>query len=203
MDAPPARRNARALLDALTRTLPADGTVLEIGCGPGQHAAAFAHPLAPRRWLPTDPQPDPVESAASWADLVPDGRNRPLLPRTLDVTMAPDAWPVARDDGITALFSANVIHITPWAVTEALFAGAAFHLSAGGRAILYGPFRRNGDFTGDGDRGFDAWLKEKNPDFGVRDLEGDVTPLAGEHGFALVDTIAMPANNLLVAFEKR
>jgi len=202
LDSPPARRNAVAVLEALRRALPPTGTVLEIGCGPGQHAAAFAHALAPRGWLPTDPSPEAVASAGLWRAAVPEGRARPEAARLLDVTAAPDAWPVSPADQVRALFSANVIHIAPPEVMLALIEGAAHHLPAQGRLLLYGPFRRDGAFSGDGDVKFDAWLREKDPRFGIRCLDQELRPGAEAAGFALVETAPMPANNLLVVFQK-
>jgi hypothetical protein len=49
---------------------------------------------------------------------------------------------------------------------------------------------------------FDESLKLRNPDWGVRDLDRDLVPLADASGLALQSVTDMPANNLLVRFRK-
>src|SRR3546814_5180154 len=48
-------------------------------------------------------------------------------------------WPIARADAILCI---NMIHISPWAATEGLMAGAERVLGPGGVLYLYGPYRR-------------------------------------------------------------
>ena len=48
---------------------------------------------------------------------------------------------------------------------------------------------------------FDESLKSRDPAWGIRDL-ADVTALAEAHGLKLAERIAMPANNLIVVFER-
>ncbi len=207
-DAPPGRRNARAILAAL-RELVTDAanlesgpaTLLEIGSGPGLHAAAFADPLAPVRWLPTDHATDNHASILAWTDAIPVGRARPLPPRVLDAS-APDTWPLDETESVRVIFSANVIHIAPWSVALGLFDGAGRVLPKGGLLLLYGPFRRHGAFTGDGDAAFQEWLLSLDSRYGVRDLDGEVIPAAAAHGLVFDHTRPMPANNLMVVFRK-
>ncbi|MEO1592063.1 MAG: DUF938 domain-containing protein [Cyanobacteria bacterium J06632_22] len=61
-------RNRDPILAVLRQVLPTAGTVLEIASGTGQHAAYFAPQLAPRYWLPSDPQPQCRASIAAWRD---------------------------------------------------------------------------------------------------------------------------------------
>lgn len=201
-EAPSALRNARPILGALTEVLSGrSGTVLEIGSGSGLHAAAFAAPLAPIAWLPTDADSANLVSVAAWRDAVPEGAARPLEPRLLDAT-DPDRWPIHDADALTAIHAANMIHIAPWEATLGLFEGAARVLPADGLLMLYGPFRREGRFSGDGDLGLEAWLKGLDPRFGIRDLDTEIGPLARAHGFVRDREIALPANNILLVFER-
>lgn len=201
-DAPAARRNAGPLLAVLRRVLPDAGTVLEVGSGTGQHAVALAAALAPRRWLPSDPRPTLAGSLAAWASLLPETAARPLPPRILDAAAPAAGWPVGPDDGIRALVATNVIHIAPWAVVAGLLAGAAALLPPGGPLVLYGPFRRHGDHTGDGNARFDASLRAEDPAWGIRDLEGELVPAAAAAGLRLDAVQPMPSNNLTVVFRR-
>ena len=94
-----------------------------------------------------------------------------------------------------------MIHIAPWAVSEALMAGAGRTLPAGGILYLYGPYQIDGRHTAPSNQEFDAWLRTQNPQWGVRDL-GAVTDLAARHGLALAETVPMPANNFSVIFRR-
>jgi hypothetical protein len=100
------------------------------------------------------------------------------------------------------VFCANVIHIAPWRVAEGLFAGAARYLRRDGRLFLYGPFKRDGKHTGLSNAVFDTSLRDRDPEWGVRDI-ADVEKLAQGVGLALIETVEMPANNLILVFARR
>jgi len=196
-DAPATRRNAAAILEVLRETLPETGTILEIGSGTGQHASAFAPALAPRLWLPSDPDPGQRASIAAWiADMDPP---RPLPPRAIDAA-APE-WDVRAEDNITAITSANVIHISPWSTSQGLIAGAGRILPPGGVLHFYGPFKRGGVHTTDSNAAFDASLRARDPAWGVRDLD-DIKALAKTAGLILDRVIDMPSNNFSVVFKR-
>ena len=78
-------------------------------------------------------------------------------------------------------------------------AGAERILAADGVLYLYGPFKENGQHTAPSNACFDASLRQRNPEWGVRDVD-DVCALAHRHGLALVERVAMPANNLSLVF---
>jgi hypothetical protein len=94
-----------------------------------------------------------------------------------------------------------MIHIAPWRAAEGLVAGAARLLGPGGVLYLYGPFRRGGAHTARSNAVFDADLRARNPDWGVRALE-DVAALAARAGFSEPEVEAMPANNLSLIFRR-
>jgi hypothetical protein len=90
-----------------------------------------------------------------------------------------------------------MVHIAPWEAALGLFAGAA-RLSAS-LVYLYGPYRFDGEFTAPSNAEFDRSLRARDPSWGVRDLR-DLEALAREHGFALAEVVAMPANNHSLIF---
>jgi hypothetical protein len=100
---------------------------------------------------------------------------------------------------LLAVFCANVIHIAPWRVAQGLFAGAGRYLRADGRLFLYGPFKRDGKHTAVSNAVFDTSLRERDPEWGVRDIEA-LRELAANAGLELTETVEMPANNFTLVF---
>ena len=191
---PHVARNREPILAVLRRVLPARGLVLEIASGSGEHAAYFAKEIPGLTWQPSDPDAAALASIAAHnaAAALPNL----LAPLRLDVT-AKD-WPVGRVD---VVMCNNMIHISPWAATEGLIAGAERVLTVGGILFLYGPYKIGGRHTAPTNQAFDEDLRSRNPEWGIRDL-ADVTALAQRHGFAAPETIEMPANNLSVIFRR-
>ncbi|SLN49556.1 DUF938 domain-containing protein [Oceanibacterium hippocampi] len=194
--APATLRNREAILEVLARTLPANGTVLEIGSGSGEHAVYFAPRLPGLVWQPSNPDPALNASVAAWIAEQPADNLRP--PILLDA--AAPQWP-AETAGLAAVFAANVIHIAPWRVCEGIMAGAGRQLREGGLVVLYGPYRRDGRHTAESNARFDASLRAQDAEWGVRDL-ADVTAAARAAGLVPEADIAMPANNSIVVFRK-
>lgn len=176
------------------------GDLLEVGSGTGEHAAALAPVLPGLRWWPTDPDPDQRASIdAHAADAM-----APNLRPACALDAAAD-WPLGEPGvpptPLAAIFSANVLHISPWAVTEGLLRNAARHLAAEGLLILYGPFALDGRHTGPGNADFDASLRQRNPAWGVRDLTV-VAALAAAWGLVLTRSVPMPADNMINLFAR-
>ncbi len=192
---PAVARNRDPILAVLRRHLPAQGTVLEIAAGTGEHAAYLAPQFPHLVWQPSDADPDALASIEAHRAAA--GAPNLRAPIALDVT-AP-AWPVTRAD---AVLSINMIHISPWAAAQGLMAGAARLLPEGGVLYLYGPFKENGEHTAPSNATFDASLRARDPEWGVRDT-GEVRALADRHGFNFVERVAMPANNLSLVFRRR
>ena len=107
-------------------------------------------------------------------------------------------WPVTAADAVLAI---NMVHISPWAATEDLVRGAAQILPAGGLLYLYGPYRIGGQHTAPSNEAFDADLRSRNPEWGVRDVEA-VAELAVANGFDTPTIEQMPANNLSIVFRR-
>jgi SAM-dependent methyltransferase len=193
--APAVARNRDPILAALRRFIPETGRVLEIASGTGEHAVHFAAAFPGLSWQPTDPDGEALASIAAWRERA--GLPNLLAPIRFDVTARP--WPVDRVDAVVCI---NMIHIAPWRAAEALMEGAARALAAGGVLFLYGPFKEQGQHTAPSNAAFDADLRARNPEWGVRDL-GEVRALAERHGLAFAERVAMPANNLSVVFRRR
>ena len=188
--APAAARNRGPILEVLRRHLPAKGLVLEIASGSGEHAVHFAEGLPDLVFQPSDPDPEARASIDDWASGL--DNVRPAL--VLDAT-SPN-WPIERADAVVCV---NMIHIAPWEAAVGLIAGAARLLPPKGVLYLYGPYRRDGWPTAPSNEAFDRELRQRNPAWGVRDLEA-VTALAGAQGFTAPEVVEMPANNLSVVF---
>jgi hypothetical protein len=152
----------------------------------------FARALPALVFRPSDPDPENRASIAAWIAAEKLANVRP--PVDLDTTAK--KWPVATAD---AILCANMIHIAPWAACEGLIAGAARTLFPGGFLHLYGPFKRDGKHTAPSNAEFDASLKARNAEWGVRDLDA-VEALARHAGFGAADVVRQPANNLSVFF---
>jgi len=191
-NAPAADRNKDAILGVLHQVLPSDGLVLEVASGTGQHVAHFAAALKGLHWQPSDPDESMHESIE--AHVSASGLKNVAAPFLLDTRM--DAWPVRSADAILCI---NMLHIAPWSAAQGLMRGAARLLAGSKPLILYGPYMRSGRHTAPSNAEFDANLRQRNAEWGVRDLD-EVTVLAQGHGFTLEQVIAMPANNLTVVF---
>ena len=157
------------------RHLPADGVVLEVASGSGEHIVHFAEALPALEFQPSDPSDRARASIDDWVRTLGLANVRPAL--ALDAEQ--NSWPVARAD---AVLCSNMVHIAHWQATVGLLAGAGRLLPAGGLLYLYGPYRRSGHHTAPSNAAFDRDLRERNPAWGVRDLE-EVASLAGESGF--------------------
>lgn len=189
-----AERNRTPIGEQLLQLLPASGRVLEIASGTGQHVAHFAQLLPGIDWQPSDRGSEDLAQIEARRLLCALANIRPAV--RLDVLDQP--WPV--NGPFDAVLCINMIHISPWETTAALFTGAERLTPAGsGQVILYGPFREGGRHTAPSNEAFEQWLKDKDARFGVRNLE-DVEAVARRHGFARAHLARLPANNLLLAF---
>jgi hypothetical protein len=145
-------------------------------------------------WQPTDPDPEALASIEAWrgeAEL-------PNLRAPVALDAASPEWPVTRADAILCI---NMIHISPWEASKGLFAGAARLLPQGGKLLLYGPYLEDEVETAQSNLDFDAWLKARDPRFGLRNI-ADVDTLAARNGLSRSRRAEMPANNLTLAYLK-
>ena len=193
---PAADRNKQAILDVLTRVLPAHGNALEIASGTGQHVAWFASGLPGWAWQPSDAQPDGFGSINAW--VTEQGVRNVRSPVLIDV-MASNWLPAPQLFDL--IYCANMLHIAPWATCAALMRGSAQHLAPGGQLVTYGPYLEDGVPASSGNVAFDESLRERNPAWGIRRIE-DVKAQAAKAGLKLLSRHAMPANNLLLMWAR-
>ena len=195
---PAADRNNQPILEVLQRVLPARGLALEIASGTGQHVAWFGAALASWIWQPSDADPHALPAIEAWSQQA--GLTNVRAPVLLDV-MA-QQWPAsgpAFSEPFDAMYCANMLHISPWGTCAALMRGAARHLALDGVLVTYGPYLEDGVPTAPGNLAFDASLRERDPQWGIRRIE-DVAAAAERVGLRLQARHAMPANNLLLVW---
>lgn len=194
--APAVARNREAIFKVLQRYLPAQGLILEIASGSGEHIGYFAQHCSPELvFQPSDPDAAARASIDAWTEALKMPNIRPAI--MLDC-LQPE-WPVPFADMVICI---NMIHISPWEATVGLMRGAAQILPSGGVLYLYGPYRVNGEHISPSNEQFDRSLRRQNEDWGVRDLEA-VERAALDHGFIEASVEQMPANNLSLVFRRK
>ena len=198
----PAGRNREPILGVLKRVVAPGSHVLEIASGSGEHAIHFAKNLNDVSWQPSDPDLNARVSVAAWIEFE-QTRN---IAAPIDLDVEEEGWERAlAGQSYDAVIAINMIHISPWEATLGLMRGASALLASAtcGPGVLYtyGAYKRAGEHTAPSNEAFDVWLKERDPSFGVRDLE-EVEVAANTNGLRLREIIEMPANNLSLVFER-
>ncbi len=192
--APAAVRNREPIAEVLDQWLPERGLVLEIASGTGEHAAWFAARFPHLEWQPSDVDPGALDSIRAW-------REEAALPNLRDplvIDSSEPDWPIRRAD---AIFNSNMVHISPWKTALGLLAGGARLLDPGAPLILYGPWVSDKVETAPSNLAFDADLKRRDPEWGLRKVE-EFEAEAIARGFRLAGQRAMPANNLMLLFRR-
>jgi hypothetical protein len=192
--APAALRNRDPIADVLAEWLPKEGLVLEIASGTGEHAVHFAKTFPSLTWQPSDIHADALHSIAAWRAEA----QLPNLREPMVLDAASNEWAVASAD---AVLSINMVHISPWRSAIGLIDGAARLLPAGGVLILYGPWLKDDIETAPSNLAFDADLKRRDPEWGLRHVE-EFAAEARSRGFLLEEVRHMPANNLMLLFRR-
>lgn len=190
--APATLRNREAIAGVLEQVLPVRGLVLEIASGSGEHCAYFAHLLCGHDWQPSDPDAGARASITAWTNDLSNVR----APLTIDAA-APD-WPIETADAVLCI---NMVHISPWAATLGLMAGAARVLPSHAPLILYGPYLRTEVETAPSNLAFDESLRSRDPAWGLRSVEA-VSDAAAAAGLAFDRLVEMPANNLILVYRR-
>ena len=187
-------RNREPIAARLAEWLPAQGRVLEIGSGTGQHAVYFAARFPGIIWQTSDVA-DNHPGIHAW--IAAAGLANVLEPLALDVLI--DEWPAGPFD---AVFSANTAHIMPIEAVERTFAGVGRTLAPAGIFFLYGPVNRDGAFTSASNEAFDADLRARDHRMGLRD-DRVLIEFAGRADLELAADYDMPANNRSLVFRHR
>jgi len=191
---PAAERNKAPIAEALAGVLPAAGTVLEVASGVGQHAEHLARAYPNLVWQPSECEDELREAI----DARVRAAHLPNLSSAVHFDVLSSTPPLQE---AAAMLCVNMIHVAPWPATEALFRQAASMLSVGAPLVLYGPFMRGGTHTAPSNAEFDARLRARNAEWGLRDLD-HVAEAASAHGFRPADLLPMPANNFTAVFRR-
>ncbi len=201
--APATQRNRQPILQILQNCLPSQGNILEIASGTGEHAVFFAERFPNLHWYPSDPNPELRASIQAWSQEYSQKYSGSNLDSVLDINVESDRWSSETQDlTIAAILNINMIHISPWTACQGLMEGASKILDPGGVLYLYGPYKRGGEHTSASNQAFDKSLRDRNPQWGIRDLEATIAE-AESNGFVLQEAIEMPANNLSVVLTRR
>jgi cyclopropane fatty-acyl-phospholipid synthase-like methyltransferase len=185
--------NREPIFAALEPRLASSRSLLEIGSGTGQHAVYFAPRLAHLTWQTSD-QSDQHPGIRAWLDEA--ALDNVVAPLALDVLK--DPWPAGPFD---ASFSANTAHIMSEEAVKAMFRGVSRVLIAGGPFLLYGPFMYDGQHTAPSNAEFDRWLRHRDPEMGVRDVDW-LKDIAQAIGLSLDEDLEMPVNNRILVWRK-
>jgi cyclopropane fatty-acyl-phospholipid synthase-like methyltransferase len=190
---PSCDRNQAPIRDVLIRHFSQRRRILEIGSGTGQHAVFFAAALPQAVW-----QTSELDENLPWIRLWLRDAALPNTPPPIVLDVNAWWWPWPRYD---AVFTSNTLHIMSWREVKKLFAKLGRLLTSDAMLAVYGPFNYGGQFTSDSNRAFDAWLKQRSEDSGIRDFEA-VDALAQSIGLRLVEDCAMPANNRTLVWQR-
>ena len=192
---PATQRNRVPIGDVLADQLPSTGLILEIASGSGEHGVTFQKRFPGVIWQCSDPDPEHCRSIDSWI------RHEQLtqtMPPALQMDVRDTDWGQQLEAPAQAVVAINLLHISAWECTVALFTQAATLLPSGGILCIYGPFSVDGRHVSDSNRSFDASLRERNGSWGVRD-QTLVLQEAGAAGFSLQKISLMPANNRMIS----
>ena len=193
---PATQRNRVPIGNALAEQLPSKGLILELASGSGEHGVAFQKRFPDLIWQCSDPDPEHCRSINAWI------RHEQLtlkMPAALQLDVRDTSWLQQLGEPAQAVVAINLLHISAWNCTTALFKQSAAVLPSGGTLCVYGPFSVDGHHVSESNRSFDASLRERNPSWGVRD-QTTVLEQAMEAGLALQQITLMPANNRLITW---
>ena len=203
LDAPAYHRNIAPILSALDELLPTPpADIVEIGCGTGQHITAFARKFPKHNWWPTDIATEHLASTRAWmAETNADNIGAPAL---LDAASAD--WDLGQPgrppQHLQAIFSANVIHISPWSTTTGLLAGAGRHLEPGGSLLLYGRSVSTATTRHRATKRSTVVCASRTRS-GVSATPPTSSQPLPQRGSILAEKIDMPANNFILRFKRR
>ena len=192
-------RNREPISDVLASYIPQNGTILEIASGSGEHAVFFQDLFPSIVWQSSDPNVLHRKSIISW---IAHFRLSSIMPEPLDIDVLKRPWPIPTRLGslIKGIVCINMIHISPWSCTRALFEESKNILKEHQFLMLYGPFIRRDKHTSESNLNFDQALKSQDPHWGLRHLDR-VNEIAFENGFVQEKMVEMPANNLSIIYK--
>ena len=167
--------------------------IFEIGSGTAQHAVFMAPQLKNVMWTTSDTAINQQLIKETLAKAKIENIKGPFL-----FEVGIDNFPRVPYD---IIYTANTFHIMSWKQCKTLMKELGTRLREGSQFIIYGPFNYNGEFTSESNSQFNLWLKERNPDSGIRAFE-DVNANMIKNGFSLYKDYEMPANNRMLVYTR-
>lgn len=192
--APATLRNRDAILEVLRNILPASGKILEVASGTGEHIVYFADKFTHLKFQPSDLNIDYIRSISIWAQ----SANLKNIEEPIVLDAERFDWNIS---DVAAILCINMVHISPWEATIGLFRNAIKLLPVGSPLYIYGPFIREGFVTAESNLAFEASLKSRNLQWGIRRVD-EMDALAEKSGLERDLLIEMPANNLSLVYRK-
>ncbi len=192
------KRNRDSIAAVLSHYISPNSLLLEIASGSGEHGVFFQKIFPSIIWQTSDPEQAHRNSINSWI------KHEGLfskMPEALDINVEKSPWPITKQirSLIKGIVCINMIHISPWSCTKALFKHSKSNLDQNHFLMIYGPFIRKEVQTSASNLIFDQSLKFQNPLWGLRNLD-EVNKLAFLNGFEQEKVYEMPANNLSVIY---
>lgn len=197
---------AEAFAPRLRACAPTGGVVVELACGTGQHCAHLSRELPDFVFVPTDLDDTAFDAVRHHVGTSPNVR-APIVVDACDAQWSERVKRVIETDtfdgdkSVAAVLVVNMTHIAPWSATLGALAGAANVARRGGLLFVYGPFKRDGKHTSEGNAVFDESLRRQNDEWGYRDIEAVIAE-AEKVGFERAEIVPMPANNFALAMTR-
>lgn len=197
---------AEAFAPRLRACAPTGGVVVELACGTGQHCAHLSRELPDFVFVPTDLDDTAFDAVRHHVGTSPNVR-APIVVDACDAQWSERVKRVIETDtfdgdkSVAAVLVVNMTHIAPWSATLGALAGAALIARRGGLLFVYGPFKRDGEHTSEGNAVFDESLRRQNDEWGYRDIEAVIAE-AEKVGFERAEIVPMPANNFALAMTR-
>lgn len=186
-------RNKEPILNVIKPYLGHAKKLLEIGSGTGQHAVYFGAAMPHLTWQTSD-LPSQHASIVAWIE----HSELPNVRKPFSLDVGRRYWDI---DPVDAIFTANTAHIMSWDSVKSMFRGIGMKLKPGGHFFIYGPFNVSDKYTSESNEKFDQWLKEQDPESALRNYE-DILSHARHNGLGFINRHQMPANNMLLVFQK-
>jgi hypothetical protein len=190
--------------------------MIEVAGGTGEHCAYFNENISDSSisYLCTEPDSSMAESIEAWIEATqPKTKSNLLLPVVpLDINKWQEYQSILPfpSESVDVIICINMIHISPWSSTLNLFQFASSYLrkslsnetaSSTSFLITYGPYSVNHGEMVESNQRFSQSLKERNPEWGVRDVE-ELKAIASQNNMELVEMVPMPSNNYCLIWKR-
>ncbi|TWW58613.1 Methyltransferase-like 26 [Takifugu flavidus] len=181
LNAAAAERNKEPILAVLRASVNTERYLqaLEISSGTGQHVTHFAQALPNIIWQPSEYDQQSMASIEAYRAHYQLRNVKPVI--HLDASLPYQYWGGIQPQSLDLVVNINMIHISPFACTE--------------------PYAVNGHITPQSNIDFDYSLRQRNPEWGLRDISL-LSAISQKHGLFMEKIIDMPANNKCLLFRK-